>query len=110
MFGENKLNLVLVIGAVLIILIGWQFLMPIISPAPSPELRTTEVNQQIEIENPDDQNSVLINSQPDQPVIIEAIDRASEIASGNFVNINGKRIRGRILLTGALFDEIYLQD
>lgn len=110
MFGENKLNLVLVIGAVLIILIGWQFLMPIISPAPSPELRTTEVNQQIEIENPDDQNSVLINRQPDQPVIIETIDRASEIASGNFVNINGKRIRGRILLTGALFDEIYLQD
>ena len=39
MFGESKLNLVLVVGAVLVILIGWQFLMPIFFPAPPPAPR-----------------------------------------------------------------------
>ncbi len=113
MFGESKLNLVLVIGAVLIILVGWQFLMPIISPTPSPDTRQIiENNQHIDLdsEDPNNKNNVPIANQSNEPLLIDSTDRVSEIASGNFVNINSERIRGRILLTGALFDEIYLRD
>ena len=111
MFGESKLNLVLLVGAVLAILIGWQFIMPLVMPEPE--------RAPPRIETADSQTSGQSTSQTqatteavavDSGAVEEALDRVTAIAGDQRITVDGARVRGSILLKGARFDDVTLTD
>ncbi len=110
MFGESKLNLVLVVGAVLVILIGWQFLMPIFFPAPPPAPRR-EVTAERQTAVQDAGRGQVESVSADEPAALAVLERGDAIGgSDERIRVDGNRVRGSILLKGARFDDVVLRD
>ncbi len=115
MFGESKLNLVLVVGAVLVILIGWQFLMPIFFPAPPPPppREATEESQtttQGTAQDSAGQPATSASASIDEAPVVPEMERQAALAAGDRITVDGDRVRGSILLKGARFDNVVLKD
>ena len=107
MFGESKLNLVLVVGAVLVILIGWQFLMPVFFPTPErPPQRDVEVTES----TVGQESGVKQWPSDDKSAVEPMLDRRAAISASDRIMIDGDRVRGSILLKGARFDDVVLKD
>ena len=111
MFGESKLNLVLVVAAVLVILVGWQFIMPLImpEPKPAPPREVTAESQQPAQSSGQSQTSAE-GVTVDTAQVEEALDRITAIAADQRIIVDGARVRGSILLKGARFDDVTLKD
>ena len=118
MFGESKLNLVILVGAVLAILIGWQFIMPLVMPTPDrapPQVEIAESQtsgQGTEGVNQSKHQTQAITEAVtvDTGAVEEALDRAAAVAVGQRIKVDGARVRGSILLKGARFDDVTLKD
>lgn len=111
MFGESKLNLVLVVGAVLVILIGWQFLMPIFFPAPPPPPpREVTAQQERAGEDAGAQQVPSESARIDEAPVVPEMERQAALAAEERITIDGDRVRGSILLKGARFDDVVLKD
>ena len=111
MFGENKLNLILVVAAVLVILVGWQFLMPLVmpTPAPAPPRDVTAASQTSGQSTA--QSQAAVDGVTVEPgTVAEAVDRVAAIAAERRITVDGARVRGSILLKGARFDDVTLRD
>ena len=108
MFGESKLNLVLVVGAVLVILIGWQFLMPVFFPPPPP--RAVTVEQEAAQPDASGQAAPSESVQVEDGTAVTVRERAEAIAGSDRITVDGDRVRGSILLKGARFDDVTLKD
>ncbi len=109
MFGESKLNLVLIVGAVLVILVGWQFLMPIFFPQPDPPLRhETTAEQKASAPQTGDSQIGSVSAADAAPVTVR--ERSESISGSERIAIDGARVRGSILLKGARFDDVALKD
>ena len=111
MFGENKLNLILVVAAVLVILVGWQFLMPLVmpTPAPAPPRDLTAASQTSGQSTA--QSQAAVDGVTVEPgTVAEAVDRVAAIAAERRITVDGARVRGSILLKGARFDDVTLRD
>ena len=107
MFGESKLNLVLVVGAVLVILIGWQFLMPVFFPTPErPAQRDVAVTEGTVSQ----ESGVKQWPSDDKSAVEPMLDRRAAISASDRIMIDGDRVRGSILLKGARFDDVVLKD
>ena len=111
MFGESKLNLVLVVAAVLVILVGWQFIMPLIMPEPKPAPPREAALESLEpapgtTQSKATAEGVTVNAEP----VEEALDRVAAIAADQRITVDGARVRGSILLKGARFDDVTLKD
>jgi len=107
MFGESKLNLVLVVVAVLVILIGWQFLMPVFFPPPP---RAVSVEQEAAQPDASGQASPSERVQVEDGAGVTVHERAEAIAGSDRIMVDGDRVRGSILLKGARFDDVTLKD
>ncbi|MBT6828520.1 MAG: membrane protein insertase YidC, partial [Rhodospirillaceae bacterium] len=114
MFGENKLNLILVVAAVLVILVGWQFLMPLImpEPKPAPPREVTAESQQPGQSSTEStsQSQTTADGVTVDSATVEAVDRSTAIAADQRIIVDGARVRGSILLKGARFDDVTLKD
>ncbi|MBT7293550.1 MAG: membrane protein insertase YidC, partial [Rhodospirillaceae bacterium] len=114
MFGENKLNLILVVAAVLVILVGWQFLMPLImpEPKPAPPREVTAESQQPGQSSTEStsQSQTTADGVTVDSATVEAVDRSAAIAADQRIIVDGARVRGSILLKGARFDDVTLKD
>ena len=109
MFGESKLNLVLIVGAVLVILVGWQFLMPVFFPPPeTPRHQETPAQQKTVASQTGDGQIESVNAADAAPVVVR--ERSEAINNGERITIDGDRVRGSILLKGARFDDVVLKD
>ena len=108
MFGESKLNLVLVVGAVLVILIGWQFLMPVFFPAPPP--REVTVEQETATPDASGQQAAGEAVLLEESGAVAVRGRSEAIAGSDRILVNGDRVWGSILLKGARFDDVTLKD
>ena len=87
MFGESKLNLVLVVGAVLVILIGWQFLMPLILPTPTPAPpRAVTVESQEARPGVGETLAGVDGVAVDPAVAEETVDQVAAIAASRRIN------------------------
>jgi YidC/Oxa1 family membrane protein insertase len=109
MFGESKLNIILIVASVLVILVGWQFLMPLFrpDPPPAPPRDATAQHDTAKPTGGDAQvDGVSAADAAPQPVR----DRAEAIADSPRIEIDGARVRGSILLKGARFDDVVLKD
>jgi len=109
MFGESKLNLVLIVGAVLVILVGWQFLMPVFFPQPDPPPQR-EVTAQQETAAPQTGESQVESVSAADAAPTTVRERTEAITGSDRITINGDRMRGSILLKGARFDDVVLKD
>ena len=109
MFGESKLNLVLIVGAVLVILVGWQFLMPVFFPQPEmpPHQKAPTQHEKAASQTGDGQISG-VSATDSAPMAVR--ERSEAIANSHRVTIDGRRVRGTILLKGARFDDVVLKD
>ncbi|SVB52107.1 uncharacterized protein METZ01_LOCUS204961, partial [marine metagenome] len=111
MFGESKLNLVLVVGAVLVILIGWQFLMPVFFPTPErPPQREVTVESQTAVQETGVQQAPSESVSVDGSAAIPVLERQAAIGASDRIAVDGDRVRGSILLKGARFDDVVLKD
>jgi len=118
MFGESKLNLVILVGAVLVILIGWQFIMPLVMPTPDRAPPQVEIaDSQTSGQSTEGVNQSKHQTQAtteavtvDTGAVEEALDRAAAVAVGQRITVDGARVRGSILLKGARFDDVTLKD
>lgn len=114
MFGESKLNLVLLVGAVLAILIGWQFIMPLVMPEPErapPRIETADSQTSGQSTGSTSQTQATTEAVAvDSGAVEEALDRVTAIAGDQRITVDGARVRGSILLKGARFDDVTLTD
>ncbi|MDA0231233.1 MAG: membrane protein insertase YidC [Proteobacteria bacterium] len=111
MFGESKLNLVLVVGAVLVILVGWQFLMPVFFPTPpAPPPREVTAEQQRTGVDATGQQLPTASAAGEDSAAMPVLERQAAIRASDRILIDGTRVRGSILLKGARFDDVVLRD
>ena len=109
MFGESKLNLVLIVGAVLVILVGWQFLMPVFFPQPEiPPHQKAPTQHETTASQIGDGQIGGVSATDSAPMAVR--ERSEAIANSQRVTIDGRRVRGTILLKGARFDDVVLKD
>ena len=104
MFGEDKRNLVIAIAAIFVILVGWQFLMPVLFP---PEERLTRVAE-----------APALDALPAERVTVEVVPGdgpeapAQPLQAGidsPRVAIDSPRIRGSISRLGGRIDSVTLR-
>ena len=105
MFGEDKRNLFIAIGAVFVLLVGWQFLMPALFP---PDERPRRVAEQPGVEPVPGDQAVLEAAPGEDP---QAADRMRQAGIDSpRVEIDSPRLRGSIARLGARIDSITLLD
>ena len=105
MFGEDKRNLVIAIAAIFVILVGWQFLMPVLFPSDERPRRATE--------------QAAPGSVPAEQVTVEAVSGESpaELAEARQAGIDSPRVaidslrlHGSISRLGGRLDSVTLRD
>ncbi|MBR71582.1 MAG: membrane protein insertase YidC [Rhodospirillaceae bacterium] len=103
-FGGDKRNIIIAIGLVAIILIGWQFLVP--TPQYVPE--NTDIEGQSSLDEKNEKIDTTAKSESDQ--LFEILPRDVAIKGSDRVIIESPRLHGSISLKGALFDDIRLKN
>jgi len=103
--GEDKRNLIIAVGAIFVLLIGWQFLMPALFP---PDERPRRVAEQPVAERPPGQQAVL-EAAPGADVPADEALRQAGIESPR-IEIETPRLRGSISRLGARIDSVTLLD
>ena len=101
--GQDKRNLIIAIGAIFVVLVGWQFLMPALFP---PDERPRRVAEQ---PAPGTAPPSLDRAAPATDVRVEAQLRQAGIESPR-IQIESPRLSGSISRLGARIDSITLLD
>ena len=103
--GEDKRNLIIAIGVIFVILIGWQFLMPALFP---PDERPRRVAEQ-PLGEPGFRDQAVLEAAPDAAVAEPEGIRQAGIDSPR-VEIESPRLSGSIARLGGRIDSITLLD
>ena len=107
MFGEDKRNLIIAIGVIFVILVGWQFLMPALFP---PDERPRRVAEQRE---PGTAPPSLDQAAPEMTTGADAPDQAQLRQAGidsPRITIESRRLSGSIARLGGRIDSVTLLD
>lgn len=102
--GADKRNIIIAIGLVVVILIGWQFLLPTPERAPTPS-QTTQQGSGISA----DDVEVSVQRQDSEPAATLR-PREEALALSPRITVEAPRMHGSIALRGARFDDVTLKD
>ena len=104
MFGEDKRNLVIAIAAIFVILVGWQFLMPVLFPPEERPVRIAEAPAPDALPAERVTIEVVQGDEPEAPAqpLQAGIDSPR-------VAIDSPRIRGSISRLGGRIDSVTLR-
>ena len=105
MFGEDKRNLLIAIGAIFVVLVGWQFLMPALFP---PDERPRRVAEQ-PLGEPGSADRAALEAGSDAGLLEAEGMRQAGIGSPR-VTIDSPRLSGSIARLGGRIDSITLRD
>jgi YidC/Oxa1 family membrane protein insertase len=109
MFGGDKRNLVIAVAAIFVILVAWQFLMPVLFP---PEERPQRVAEQAAPGTvPADQVTVEgVPSEPSAEVTVPPTAATQASVDSPRIRIDAPRLHGSISLVGGRIDSVTLRD
>ena len=108
MFGDNKRNLIIAIVASLVILVGYQFIMPKPEPLPPAPAETAQGPRAPDSEATKRAEGVATPSEEKAGEAI--VDRPAALATVERIKVEAPRIHGSIALTGARFDDLTLKE
>ena len=107
MFGEDKRNLIIAIGVIFVILVGWQFLMPALFPSDERPRRVAEQRE------PGTAPPSLDQAAPEMTTGADAPDQAQLRQAGidsPRITIESRRLSGSIARLGGRIDSVTLLD
>ena len=107
MFGEDKRNLLIAIGVIFVILVGWQFLMPALFPSDERPRRVVEQRE------PGTAPPSLDQAAPEMTTGADAPDQAQLRQAGidsPRITIESRRLSGSIARLGGRIDSVTLLD